>query len=292
MLTTSPSARGLAERRGYANEDRPRPLAPRAALLSGGAGPGLGRNGTGTGIGTRTGTGSGIRTGAAQRRPRRRRPGRPYRWAARGAGGASPAVPRGQMCPSCARGGPGMARLLPAAGRKERAPGAPPEAQLEAQLDAEPAGPIPGPHPELPAPLSPARAGLARSSRELLGGPWAERGNPQPPWGPCGRGHGTRREDAGLAGDDAGHAAPGRGVSSPRHRSLRGPEETCRNFLLLLEVPPPRRGRRIPGEFRQGLRRRLGGTAGARRSRRGRELPAAPPRKWPGQRSASVPCFI
>ncbi|XP_017595777.1 PREDICTED: AT-hook-containing transcription factor, partial [Corvus brachyrhynchos] len=41
-------------------------------------------------------------------------------------------------------------------------------------------------------------------------------------------------------------------------------------ITFLLAVPPPRRGRRIPGEFRQGLRRRLGGTAGARRRLRGR----------------------
>ncbi|KAM7033971.1 LOW QUALITY PROTEIN: microtubule organization protein AKNA [Acridotheres tristis] len=49
---------------------------------------------------------------------------------------------------------------------------------------------------------------------------------------------------------------------------------------FLVAVPPPRRGRRIPAEFRQGLRRRLGGTAGARPRLRGRELPAAPPSKF------------
>lgn len=252
------------------------------------AGPGRGwiGTGTGTGIGVRTGTGS----GSAPEPP------------SAGPGGGGRAVPTGgqraglgaplQRCPGarCAPAVPGGERewlgcCLQASccswkegeGPRDAAGGT---AGGTAGCRAR------GPHPGAASRAAGcAEPGSGRAGSQP-GAAWGSLGGAGEPPAPAGSlWPGTWDT---LGQEDAGHAGMMRDTpllaeACPPHAiaAFVAPRKLVVTFLV--EVPPPCRGRRIPGQFRQGLRRRLGGTAGARRRLRGRELPAAPPRKLPGQ---------
>lgn len=201
------------------------------------AGPGRGwiGTGTGTGIGIRTGTGS----GSGPEPP------------SAGQGGGGRAVPTGeqraglgaplQRCPRarCAPAVPGAGRewlgcSLQAAccsWKEGEGPRGAARGTAGGTAGCRARGPHPGAASRAAGCAEPG-SGRAGSQPGPAWGSLSGAGEPPAPAGslwPEAMGHagpggcGTRR-------DDAGHAAPGRGVSSPRHRSLRGPEETCRNF--------------------------------------------------------------